>query len=203
MIALNLRWNIDQVMRDVQGLRADVTDQAAAAALNKTADKARTAMTREITSEFMLQASVVRNVLEVSRASKRLDKLVAVLRAFGSSSKRGRSLNLIRFLEKSVTLAEVRRRRKTGTLNALRFRIRKGQGPKMIPGAFVGNKGRTIFQRVGKSRLPIKAVQTIDVPQMFNTRRINARVIELIEREFPIEFERAAKLFTDRFNARG
>lgn len=202
MIALNLRWNIDQVMRDVRGLRADITDQAAAAALNKTADKARTAMTREITSEFMLQASMVRNVLEVSRASKRLDKLVAVLRAFGSSSKRGRSLNLIRFLEKSVTLAEVRRRRKTGTLNTLRFRIRRGQGPKMIPGAFVGNKGRTIFQRVGKSRLPIKGVQTVDVPQMFNTRRINARVVELIQREFPIEFERAAKLFTDRFNAR-
>jgi hypothetical protein len=33
-----------------------------------------------------------------------------------------------------------------------------------------------VFRRVGKGRLPIEPVQVIDVPQMFNARRVNEKV---------------------------
>lgn len=202
MITLDVKADIAATLKRVQGIRTEVVDQASAAALNRTADKARTAMTREITREFEIPAAQVRNSLEVFRASKALGNLTATLRAFGSRKRNGRSLNLIHFLERKVTLAEAKRRKKGGTLNQLRFKVRKGQGAKVIPGAFLGNNGRTVFQRVGKERLPIKALATVDVPAMFNTRRINARVVEVIQGEFPIEFERAVRVFSDRLNAR-
>jgi hypothetical protein len=55
----------------------------------------------------------------------------------------------------------------------------------LLRSGFMGNKGRTAFERVGAKRLPIKPLQTIDVPQMFNTRRINLRVRKRIEQELP------------------
>jgi len=36
-------------------------------------------------------------------------------------------------------------------------------------------------------------VQTIGVKQMFNTRRINARVIARIRKELPVEMDRAVR----------
>ena len=55
--------------------------------------------------------------------------------------------------------------------------------------------------REGRARLPIKALQTIDVPSMFNTRRINAKVIAFIKAKLPTIFDNEARYFTERFNA--
>jgi hypothetical protein len=40
-----------------------------------------------------------------------------------------------------------------------------------------------VFRRTGQGRLPIEPMQVIDVPQMFNTRRINERVRERMEQQ--------------------
>lgn len=50
------------------------------------------------------------------------------------------------------------------------FKIKRNGPRKLIPGAFLINDGKTVMIRVGKQRLPIKALQTINVAQMFNTR---------------------------------
>ena len=99
-------------------------------------------------------------------------------------------------------MTEGRRRNKSGTQKKLRFKITRHGAAQTIKVAFIGNKGRTVFHRTGSGRTPIEAVSTIDVPQMFNTKRINKRVIERIQREFPVEFERAARHVIDRFNRR-
>ena len=88
-----------------------------------------------------------------------------------------------------ATVAEVRL---TDT-EQLGFQIKRGGGLKQIPGAFVGNKGRTIFRRTGKSRLPIEPVQVIGVAQMFNSKTINQRVMAKIEAEFGVELRRAVE----------
>lgn len=201
MIQIDVRNNFPDVQRKLRSLRDDIGQRAVAAALNKTADKAKTAMVRQITSEYVIKASDVRPRLNVRRASASNLQVVAVLEAL-PGSRRGRSLNVIHFMERSVTLAEARRRAKAGTLNQLRFQFRRGQGRKIIPGAFVvtHNRGTFVAQRVGKKRLPIKSVQVIDVPQMFNAKRINQKVVQVIEREFPIEFDRATRVFVERFN---
>lgn len=197
MIGLNIKSDIDKIAKRFGDLGRDMKTKAIAPALNKTVAKGRTEMARAITSEFAIKAADVRPRLNVRRASNRGGGLVAVLEAFASGRK-GRSLNLIRFMERKVSLAEARRRGRKGTLKQLGFQIKKSGGMKQIKSAFIGNNGRTVFVREGDSRLPIKALQTIDVPQMFNTRRINARVVKRIQKEFPIEFERAMRWMLER-----
>ena len=198
MISLDMKMDVRKLNKDLAGLRLDLRNRATVMALNKTAAKAKTEMVRAITSEFALPASDVRSKLRILKASR--NGLKATLDPFASGSRKGRSMNLIRFLEKKVSLAEGRRRSKAGTQNQLRFKVKKQGGFKTIKGAFIGNEGRTVFRRSGDGRFPIEAVSTIGVPSMFNTKRINARVIARIRKEFPIEFERASRQILRRFN---
>lgn len=133
---------------------------AAARALNRTAEQGRTAAVRDITGAFNLQASFVRERIEVVKVSSRSSQLVATLVVRGKH----RSLNLIRFVERRVTLAEHRRRKSTGTLGVY-ARVRKDGKNALLKGAFIGNQGRTVFKRIGASRLPIEPLQAIGVGQ--------------------------------------
>lgn len=196
MIKISVRHNLDKVARDLERLGGDV-DKAVVMAINKTADKGKAEMTRAIAAEFKIPAHEVRGQLHVQKAYARKNILRAVLEVVPTQGK-GRSLNLIRFLERSVSLAEARRRAKKGTLAQLGFRIKTAGGVKQIKGAFVGNKGRTVFAREGKDRTPIKALSTIGVPQMFNTKRVSSRVVRRIVEEFPVEFGRATRLILER-----
>ena len=190
MVTLSIKADFKDLNRELNALSDAVQTRVIPAALNKTGAKAKAEMTRAITSEFNIKAEEVRARLRLSRATRNVRNWAVILDPF-ESSRKGRSLNLIRFMEKKVSLAEGRRRRKAGTINQLQFQIKRVGGKKIIPNAFIGNRGRTIFVREGKERLPIKALSTIDVPQMFNTRRINARVLARIRQELPIEIQRA------------
>ena len=192
MVTIYIKTDFTSIDRKLRGLSDGLQKRVVPAALNKIIAKANTEMTRQISREFNISSSDVRGRLRVIRAKREFAKFTASLDPF-ASSRRGRSLNLIRFLERSVTLTEGRRRRADKTLQQLRFQIKRSGGRKIIPGAFIGNQGRTVFIREGDSRLPIKALSTIDVPQMFNTRKIQKAVLSRIDRELVIEFDRAIK----------
>lgn len=161
----------------------DLRSKVLAPAINKAASKARTEMSRRIRAEYVLSAGRVNELLATTKASAA--KPEAELRA---KLRRGRrSLNVIEFLPASQRNLLARSRGKQ-----LSFKIKKGAA-KQIKGAFVGNQGRTVFIRTGKSRLPIKAVQTIDVGQMFNARRIRDAVVRKIGADLVIEVERAIR----------
>jgi len=185
---------LDEAVKRIKSLSTLAGSQAMAMALNKTAAKGKTEVTRAITQRYQIKASEVSNSMTMRNASaKQGGQLQASISIFGSTKQRGRSLNMIHFAERKVTLAQGRKRAKDGTQNQLRFNIIKGQGGKMIKGSFIGNKGRTIFIREGKARLPIMPVQVIGVGQMFNFRPISERVIKRINDEFLIEVDRAIK----------
>lgn len=190
MLKISIRYDFKDVQRKLDRLAEDMQKRVIPAALNKVAAKAKTEMTRAITSEYNIQRGDVAGRLRVTRAGRKIEQWVATLDPF-ASRRRGRSLNLIRFVEKKVTLAEGRRRKRAGTQDQLRFQIKKVGGKKIITGAFIANKGRTVFIREGKDRLPIKALSTIDVPSMFNARRIRGRVEQRIRQELAVEFDRA------------
>lgn len=192
MVSFSIKSDFSSVKNKLDALSNDLQKRVVPAALNKVIAKANTEMARQITSEFNIKQQDVRARLRITRAKKNYDRWVARLDPF-ASARAGRSLNLIRFVEKSVTLAERNRRIKANTLQDLRFKIKRGAGAKIIKGAFIANNGRTVFIREGKGRLPIKALSTIDVPQMFNTRRIQRVVIDRIKRDMAIEFDRAIK----------
>lgn len=194
----DIKTNFPDVQRALEQLSKDVGNKAMASALNKTVAQAKTAMSKEIRAEFNMPASKVGEALRISkaRASGGRFSLEASLE---SPRKRGRSLNLINFMERMVTMAQANKRGKLGTLNQLHVQIKKAGGMKALGSAFIGNKGRTVFVRTGKARLPIKALQTVDVASMFNTRRVNAKVLSFIEAKFPELFANDVKFFTDRF----
>lgn len=170
---LDVRIDTSGAERMLRQLQGEVRDTAMARTLSRVVDQGRTAMRREISREFNLSQSQVAEKLNV-RKPRRDSGGVYVLRAelYSRGRNGGRSLNLIRFMEKQVSLAEGRRRTKAGT-HGVYVKIKRTGSFKLVKGAFIGNKGRTVFRRVGKERLPIEALQTIDVPQMFNTRRVN------------------------------
>lgn len=195
---------LEQVQRKLAGLQRDMRAKVLQPAINKVADKARAEINRAIPQEFNVKASEVRNAIEVRKA--RSGNLEAVLSIFGSKSKRGRSMNLIHFLAAVQAAGQAIKVRggkgKKSELAALQkqlgFLIKKGGGLKKIQGAFVGNKGRTIFVREGNGRLPIKPLQVIGFGQMFNTKRISKRVMDKINQDLPIEVDRALKLVLER-----
>jgi hypothetical protein len=65
---------------------------------------------------------------------------------------------------------------------------------------FVGNKGRTVFRRTGPKRLPIEPVRTIDVPQMFNQRRINKIVRDVMQQDFARILTSEARYYARRLS---
>ncbi len=189
---------IEGIQRKLDSLSPKQMTGALAAALNKTAAKGKTEVTRAITERYNIKATDVRNSVSLRNASAAQGRLQATIDIFGSTKKQGRSLNMIHFVERKVSKAQKRKRLKDGTSNQLRFNIIKGGGQKQIlgdaalkNGAFIGNKGRTVFQRVGKSRLPIKPVQVIGVSQMFTFKPIAERVCEKINADFITEINRA------------
>ena len=193
MIEVKIKTDFKDLQKRLNGLSKDMQKKVIPAALNKVIAKANTSMVREISSEFAITQKELRENIRAIRARSIGGFFVATLDP-NLKKRKGRGFNMIRFAEKKVTLAEGRRRKKAGTQNDMRFQIKRAGGPKTVKGAFVGNRGRTVFIRTGKERLPIKALTTIDVPQMFNTRRINSKVIARINSEMVVEFERAINL---------
>jgi hypothetical protein len=186
---LSISSNFDDVLRDLDRLQKDVQEQATARAINRTLEQARTSMSREIRAEFNMPAAKVNQALRITRASFKRGVL-EIEGVLESPTKRGRSLNLINFAARR-------------TAKGVTVKVKREGARKLIPGAFIANEGRTVFIREGKKRLPIKALQTIDIAQMFNTKRINRRVLQFINQKFPEVFAHEAKYYTDRFNARG
>lgn len=177
MIRMSVKADLNAVRDQLRNLERGVRERAIAAALNRTAEMAKTAAARDITGAFNLPAQYVKGRIRIRRASARSGVLEVTLSAPGK-----RSANLIRYAERKVTLAEGRRRAKRGT-HGVYVKIRRSGTFQLVKGAFIGNKGRTVFRRVGKERLPIESLQAIDVPQaMFsdigidNLRKAVARV---------------------------
>lgn len=192
-----MQLRISAEFRDVQAaldrMRKDVADRALASAVNKTLAIARTRMVKAITDVYAVKAGVVREGLVVKRASFRDGKL-RMEGLLQSPSKRGRSRNLIQFSARETT-------------RGVTVKVLKGGPRKLLPGAFIAKRGNryggTVFRREGSKRLPINALQTVNVAQMFNTKRVNEVVVRTIRERFPAVFTNEVRYFTDRFNQGG
>ena len=180
--------------------------KATAMAINKVAEKAQVEIRRAVTEQYQISASEVRGSLNLRRATNKRGSVEAVIDVFGSPTKRGRSMNMVRFLAAVQAAGRAMKTRGTRAkkkdLAALGqqigFAIKRGGGMKTIPGAFVGNHGRTVFIRTGNKRLPIKAVQVIGVSQMFSGRQIHDRVLAKINDDLAVEMQRAVEMILTR-----
>jgi hypothetical protein len=166
-----------------QSVQANALRQATARA----ASRGQTVAKREIAKEYNVKVGEAGRAFSISRNVK--DPTTGLPAAvITASGKRGR--NVILFLQ-----GQRGRKRTRGPKPQLRFQIRRGRTV-TIAGAFVAqhNRGTFVAQRVGRSRLPITAVSTIDVPGMFSARRImEATKRQIIEVFMPEETTRGLR----------
>jgi len=212
MIKFSLRNNFPAIARRMEQLPEEIANKAMARALNQTVEQGRTQMARTIAEEFRVTVGDAKRRLIIERASfrgaLRLRASLQANRAGGLHGNDERGMNLINFAEKSITLAAARKRVKAGEGGSyslrngakvqkalqVQFQIKRSGGKKVIPGAFIATNKRTggtaVFIREGKGRYPIKTLTTIDIPQMFNTRRINQVVRQVMLDKFSSNFDR-------------
>jgi len=211
MVTINVKTNFPQIGAQLKALGDDIATKAVISAINKTIAQGRTAMIRAISDEFAIKQADVRPQMIVTRArfTKRAQEASATLEAFGR--RRGhRARNVILFSAKQVIGKKKKRVRFKSARGwvtmdvpiggGVSVLIKKGGGRKLIAGAFIANKGRTVFIRKPGGGRKISPVETIDVPQMFNTRRINGLVRKIITERFPRIFESEARYFLGKFS---
>lgn len=212
----SLRNNFPAIARRMEQLPDEIANRAMVRALNQTVEQGRTQMARTIAEEFRVTVGGAKRRLIIERASFRgALRLRASLQANRAGG--GRGMNLINFAEKSITLAAARKRVKAGEGGSyslrngakvqkalqVQFQIKRSGGKKVIPGAFIATNKRTggtaVFIREGKGRYPIKTLTTIDIPQMFNTRRINEVVRKVMLDKFSNNFDRELRVILKGF----
>jgi hypothetical protein len=196
---VSVKFDTASVRARLNSIKAGLGDRAVVSALNKTALQAKTRMSEAIRADYNISASLVRERLRIRKAT-RSNSVTFSAMLIGNPETGGerRSMNMIHFMERKTSLAEARRRSNAGTIKQLFFKVKKRGGKNTLPGAFIGNKGRTVFIREGKARLPIKAVRTIGVPQMFNTKKNVGQVMAWIGVNFPRIAESEIKFYLQR-----
>ena len=188
---ISIRNNFPKVAARLDRLAVDVGNKAMVRALNTTVTQGKTQMARKISQEYRMSVGTAKDRLDVDRASIKGGALRFEAALKATRKGKGRSMNLIAFTSGSkVSKASAKRQGKAALAGQLQIQIKRSGGKKVITGAFIGNKGRTVFIRPGKGRLPIKPINTIDVPQMFNARRINSVVREVMIKNFETNFNR-------------
>lgn len=209
MIPISLRTNFPEVARAMRELPEKVGRQAMVRALNRTMDQGKTAMARQISGEYVITVGEARKRLVIHRARARRGQVRFEAILEGTGSGKGRSMNVIAFVAAAGNLGS-----KSARQRQIRFKIRRSGDMKTIPGAFIGNQGRTVFirspgattRKVGRpwgwSGLPIEPVNTIGIPQMFNARKITEAVRRLMLEKFPEVFAREARYYLGQWNAR-
>ena len=201
---------MDAVQDRLRQVASDLRPKVLGPAINKVAEKARAEISRAIPQAFAVSAPEVRAAVTLRKA--RAGDIEATITVFGSTSRRGRSMNLIHFLAAVQQAGKVVKKRgvkaSRADLSALNRQLgflikRAGGGMKKIEGAFVGNEGRTIFHRIGgtmpsrsryagtKHAEQIEALHGIGFSQMFTSRRISERVLAKVKADLLIEVERS------------
>lgn len=150
------------VKRDVSSVRAQFAslgrqlDRAAARALNRAAQAARTVAVRQISRDTGIRPQkAVRDRLPLRQAHQ--NRLIAEIGAQAYTP------NLARF--------QARQTKKGVSAAAWGKR-------KTYRGTFIANQGRTVFKREGKARLPIKPVHGPRLAKAFVARHVTAAMNE-------------------------
>lgn len=170
MMQISVKADVQQARAELRFFRQQVT-QAAARALNRTAQEVQSAAVKEIAAETGLKQKDVREALKRTRANAQA--LIATVEATG------RAVNLIRFTNQTRSAA-----RKSGGVRANAWGTMR-----IYRGTFIGNQGRTVFVRVGKGRLPIRAVHGPSIPREMAREKVSKQLILVIEGRWPINFE--------------
>lgn len=181
MAGVSVQQTARQFLASAEGLRNSLKTRAIVNALNRAARGVKTDASKEIRAVYRVRKAVVDKAFSEQRATAA--SLTAVVRV------RGRPMSLANFSPR------VNRRAGGVSVNVKGAR-------KVVRGAFLrtmvgGGDGtyQVVFKREGKSRYPIKALKTVDVPGLFLLRDINEAVRRGVNERFEKEFSRLLRYY--------
>lgn len=196
-IQIRIETSLPRVFAEARRLPVEVAAPAMRRALDRTMVTGRRAMADAIHAEYNLRKGEIRAKLNVAKPRVSSNGLEIEARLYATGR---RAMNLVRFVVGDRTKNRRRGRH-------ISIRVKRGGPKKVMRGAFLmptGGKGGGMFlaRRLGKARLPVEPLQVIDVPQMFNARRLNARVVRTIERALAERWDREARFYLARWQRR-
>lgn len=137
--------------------------------INEMGRKTTTAMIKDVRKQYNIKAKTLRKYIQVSKSRYgKFEYKVDI------SSK-----------NRNVTHFSSRVLKKRGQVSV---KIKKENGRKILRPAFKAKNSPAILTRVGKTQ-EVKAIQTLSIPQMFNSRT-QEKAEELNEQEFSSTFKR-------------
>ncbi len=126
---IEVQHTFGNIAKQLQKLQDDIQNKGLAQTVNAFAFEAQRNMATEIAAEFNITRREAFKYLRIDKATAKAGGRWLIARLYAPLRKKGRGFNLIRFVEKKVTFAEMRRRKKAGTLAQLRVQIKRGGGP--------------------------------------------------------------------------
>lgn len=184
-IEISVRHELKPLRQALTRMERRALPAATSAALNKAAASVRGAATKRLAAETKIKLSAVRAGITLHKANKLT--LAARIEA------RGRPLNVIRFMTPGqirTWLNSVRRPRPP--VHAKPWGIKRVYRRSV----FIGNDGRTLFIREGKSRLSIRPLSGPSIGRELTAKTSSGRAIRAVinrqfRERFPVEMSRA------------
>ena len=212
MLRMNARVNAGDALRMLDNLKQGIKNRIASQAINRVAKDAKAKAAADIYTEFNLPKGRINERIRVGLTKASANVIQATVSVPEAGGKY-RALHLtdltgtkdLRYSSGrigNITLRAARRDRKGAvtTKGGVQYTMLRGKKNQLLPQAFIApgkNSGKLIvFQRANlndrKSKL--KAVYRIDVPQMFNTKRLRATLIPFIQGKLVAEVTRLMRL---------
>lgn len=166
---ITVKSNLDDTLKQFDQLTDELKGKALSRGMNRTGQRSRTIMTREVRKEYNVKATDIKNSIRIKRNSPRGDKLGEKIIGIILESK-GRRLPFGYFSPKQ---------------NAVGTSVKIKKARKMIPSAFLAQlqAEQAVAQRKGKKRLPIQQLYTISIPEMLASKKVSDVVLKAIEDE--------------------
>lgn len=166
--------DVKPALRMLEQLQKD-TERATVMALNRVAVTVRAEASRSVSKASGMKVSEVKEKMPLVKADRSTLTATIIAKPW--------SPNLIRYQARQT---------KAG-VSAKAWGQRK-----IYPRTFIGNKGRTVFTRVGKARLPLKALHGPSIPREFIKDANLTAMKSVVTNRFPIEFDSAVRSLTRR-----
>lgn len=168
MLKVDVQMDMASLTRALNAIERDAIRPAAVQALNRVARTVKSRAVKAISAETGMKQASIRDLIAIRQATK--------LGLIAEVSASRHAPNLIHYSARQT---------KRG-VSASAWRKRK-----VYKGTFIANKGRTVFRRVGKGRLPIKPVFGPSLPRTFINKTTHAVMTRTINERFPVEFNAA------------
>lgn len=198
---------IREEFQDLDALRDKynpaVVNRALNSAINKTKNKARTLVSREVRKIYNIKAAKLKAALNEIAIQPTKGKVNDVVIERVLSYTGGR-ISLINFGAKSKVVRVANKKgKKKLKRNAVTVLVKKTSGRKLVKGkdgrgAFIGvgnNFNEHVFMRETDSRKPIVKLWGLSVAEMVNTSKVLNEVDKLVKADLPDQLDHALEYF--------